>query len=119
MSRTRILLTTAALIAGAISLAPMSQTASAQCTNADLCSTETCNTLQKQVHPSCDQDRSCRKIKATNKNELIRRLLINQSCLLARQEVAKCFSISDRGHREAIQSVENAIDTCRDKLDQN
>lgn len=119
MSCTRILLTTAALIASAISLAPMSQTASAQCTNADLCSTETCNTLQKQVHPSCDQDRSCRKIKATNKNELIRRLLINQSCLLARQEVAKCFSISDRGHREAIQSVENAIDTCRDKLDQN
>lgn len=120
MYRARTLFTAAALVAGALSLAAaVPKTATAQCAHADLCSQQTCKTLQRDVHPACDQERSCRKIKASNKGELLKRLLINQSCLIARQDVARCFSRSDRGHREAIASVQNAIDTCRDKLNPN
>lgn len=121
MSRVRALFTTAALIAGAISLSAtlLPDIALAQCSKADQCTPSVCSALQADVHPACDQDRSCRHINANDKTELARRLLINQQCLLARTDVAGCFKNPDKGHREAIQAVRNAINTCRTKLNQN
>jgi hypothetical protein len=117
MSRVPTLLTKTAFVAGVISLSVLSpDIALAQCSQADLCSSSTCSALQHNVHPACDQPRSCANVNVNNKQELVRRLLINQQCLAARQDVALCFSNPDPGHEQAIKSVENAIVTCRVKL---
>lgn len=117
MSRARRLSTITALVIGAVSLSiTLPNIAFAQCSVADRCSEGVCNALQRTVHPACDRPRSCVNINAGNKVELARRLVINQECLAARQDVALCFSAPDPGHQQAIQSVENAIVTCEVKL---
>lgn len=120
MSRVRTLIIAAALVAGPIALFAtlLPDIALAQCSKADQCTASVCSALQDEVHPSCDQERSCRDISKNDKTELVRRLLINQQCLLARTDVAGCFSKPDRGHRQAIQDARNAIATCRGKLEQ-
>lgn len=121
MFRIRTIRTTAALIAGAISLSAVLQSdmALAQCSNTDLCSADECSLRQASVHPTCDQPRSCANIAASDKTELVRRLTINQQCLTARLDVSACFSRSDPGHNQAIQSVRNAIALCQTKLYQD
>lgn len=117
MSRVSALLTIV-LLAGTISLSVLSpDIALAQCALANRCRPNVCSDLQRRVHPTCDQPRSCTPIHENNKPELRRRLAINQRCLNAREAVARCFSNPDPGHQEAIQSVENAIVTCETKID--
>jgi len=117
MLRIRTAIAPAALVASTLTLAVLLPgTALAQCAVADRCLEGTCNALQSQVHPTCDQPRSCTNINSNNTTELTRRLLINQQCLAARTDVAQCFSNPDPGHQEAIDSVQRAIVTCRVKL---
>lgn len=97
-------------------IAVMSGSAYAQCAAADRCTPAVCSQRQSIVHPTCDQQRSCTNISASNQAELKRRLQINQDCLAARMNVSACFSQSDPGHDEAIQSVKNAIATCQSKI---
>ena len=119
MSRLRSSLLAVTLIAGAISFtALLPNIAIAQCAVADQCSPATCRLRHNAVHPTCDQSRSCANIPANNKVELRRRLAINEQCLRARLDVSACFSDSDPGHDEAIQSVENAIARCQIKINQ-
>ena len=117
MSRTTSIVT-AAIVAVSLSTL-LSLPAQAQCSNADQCTPDVCRQRQSRVHPTCDQPRSCANISANNKPELRRRLTINQQCLAARMNVAQCFSNSDPGHDQAIIAVQNAIDACQDKIDQD
>jgi hypothetical protein len=73
-----------------------------------------CRELQDEVHPTCDVQRSCSG--TVTQEEARDRLVINQDCLAARKAVAACFSVQDRGHRQQIESVENAMRTCRGKI---
>lgn len=87
----------------------------AACSDADLCTEQECTNRQAQVHPTCDQPRSC-AANNLSQDELRARLAINQACLAARQNVQACFSSSDTGHDEAITGVQNAIATCQSKI---
>lgn len=117
MSRTASIVT-AAILAVSLSTLP-SLPVQAQCANADQCTPDVCRQRQSRVHPTCDVQRSCANVNVNNKPELRRRLTINQNCLAARTNVAQCFSNSDPGHDQAIIQVQNAIDLCQNKLDQN
>lgn len=119
MLRVRTSLAPIALVLGALSLTVLSSTSAlADCDSADLCTAGECRLRQANVHPTCDQPRSCGSIDASDKTELHNRLMINQQCLAARMNVSQCFSTSDTGHDQAIQAVRNAIATCQYKYDQ-
>jgi hypothetical protein len=84
------------------------------CQTADLCSAEVCRERQNRVHPTCDVQRSCSG--NVTSAEAQRRLTINQNCLAVREAVAECYSEQDSGHRQQIESVERAIETCEGKI---
>ncbi|WP_417835174.1 hypothetical protein [Thalassospira xiamenensis] len=88
----------------------------AACSDADpnLCSEQQCNTLQSQVHSTCDQPRTCNGI--TDQTELKRRLAVNQACLKARQNVQACFSSTDSGHQTPITDAQTTIANCQSKI---
>ncbi len=91
----------------------------AQCSNANLCTTEECKTRQSSVHPLCDAgNRSCQSISVNDKDELEARIQNGYACLVARLRVAECFSQPDGGHVIAIEMVEGAIALCQAKYNQ-
>lgn len=120
MSRVRALFTTSTFIAGVIWLSAtlLPDIALAQCSKADLCSAQKCRQLHTSMEQACKkQKRSCTKVSVNDKRTLAVYLQRNEQCLTAREAVDECFSTTDPGHEDAIESVVRAIEICQTKLD--
>jgi len=117
MRHARTLFIAAALIAGPLSVAIIpSDIAHAQCALADQCSQQVCRQRHNVQDRYCNRKRSCVSVNVHNTRRLNNYLTRNEQCLEAREAVARCFSVIDQGHQDAIDQAENAIHTCRVKL---
>lgn len=117
MSRARTFLFATTLIATPISFAAIApDVAHAQCALADRCAPEVCRQRHNVQDRACNRKRSCVSVSARNTRKLNNYLIRNEECLEAREAVAKCFSVTDQGHQDAIDQAENAIVTCKTKL---
>jgi hypothetical protein len=113
-----MLLIATAILAGPVSIsaALLPDAALAQCAIADRCSMQVCQQRHRlQVH-DCNRKRSCVDVSERNRRKLNQYLMRNEECLDAREDVARCFSVINKGHQDAIDQAENAIRTCRVKL---
>ncbi len=105
-----------AILASVVFAVVPSGPASAQCADVSkldlaVCTVKECKARHDRVHKTCDVPRSCRSFNLS-KAELVRRLNLNQSCKAVRLHVAECFKTAHKGHSDAIDDAQNAIDTC-------
>lgn len=121
MSRVRTLLIAPAIFIGAIAISTvlLPHPALAQCSKADQCDPSECRERHDLVDQYCKhKTRSCRKVKASDKNTLALYIERNKDCLAARQYVALCFKTTDENHRKEIVAAQSALDTCETKFNQ-
>lgn len=76
------------------------------------CTPEQHRALQRKVDDSCDVKRSCTQ-DISDCAELNRRLVLNQSCMIARIRInSVCFKGGDPGHTQAYVDAQNAYQQC-------